>query len=279
VRFHLNDADLARHAAIGLRGALKRRGHPRTHTKRLASVAAMLGYTNWSELLVHCPSTQPVSAFDEELDHDALTERLRYQAEALARAAHVPRLVAVEVIDEVRPTSVAGRLIMTDGPDVEDIVLERLVPGRPEQVFAAFVHGVTTWWPASFTFALAELDTITLEPRQGGRWYETSTAGDDIDWGVVTACDPPQRLALTFQLSATRTVVSREHASDVSFDFLEREHGCALQMTHSHLHRHGADAATIRTNMASEHGWPFILNGFCRHYGEAPPTNQQKART
>lgn len=269
MRFHLNDADLARDAANRLRRVLKQHGHPRTHTKRLAAVAAMLGYANWSELLAHSPATEPASALDEDLDAGALAERRHYQAEALARAAHIPRTVAIEVIADLRPTSKAGHRPTTAGPEVDDILLEHLVPGLPEQAFAAFVDHITSWWPASFTFTLAELDTIIIEPRPGGRWYETSTAGDEIDWGVVTACDPPYRLALTFQLSATRTLVPRERASEVSFEFTEREDGTAVRLTHFHLHRHGADAATVRTNMASDHGWPFIMNSFCDYYREA----------
>lgn len=268
MRFHLKDAEVARNVADRLRGALKQRGYPRTHTKRLAAVAAMLGYANWSELLAHCPTSEFASPFDEGLDRDALAKRVQYQAEALARAAHIPRPVAEEVVAEVQPTGGAARHLGAGAQGIEDIVLEYPVPGAPEQAFAYFVHGITRWWPNSFTFSMAELDTITIEPRQGGRWYETSTTGDEFDWGIVTAWNQDRRIAMTFQLSATRTLIPRERASEVSFDFLMRGNGCAVKVAHFHLHRHGAEAPIIRTNMASEHGWPFILSSFARNYRE-----------
>ena len=67
---------------------------------------------------------------------------------------------------------------------------------------------------------MASLDKVALEPKAGGRWYEKSLSGDEIDWGVVTRCEYARRIAMTFQILAARTATPRNEASEVSFDHM-----------------------------------------------------------
>lgn len=263
MRFHLTNIEIARSVANRLRGALKDRGHARTHTKRLAAVSAMFGYASWSDLSAHCPTTETPSPFDGELDDDALVKRVEHQAQALARAAHIPFAVAAEVVAEVRPTSGANG---SEQNQTSDIHLELSIPGTQEAAFEHFVHGIRDWWPNAFTFSMATLDKVALEPKPGGRWYERSLSGEETDWGVVTACDYARRLVMTFQISAARTVAPRNQVSEVSFEFLARNGMCVVRMTHFNIHNHGSDAEAIRANMSSPQGWQFILDSYARTY-------------
>lgn len=266
MRFYLTNIEVARGVANRLRGALKDRGYPRTHTKRLAAASAMFGYTSWSDLTAHCPTTETASPFDGGLDDEELLKRAEYQAQALARTAHIPLAVAADVVAEVRPTSSAtgSELRLTD--DIDDIVVEISVPGTPDPAFEHFVYGIGDWWPNAFTFSMAALDEIVLEPKSGGRWYEKSLSGDERDWGIVTACEYACRIVMTFQISAARTVTPRDKASEVSFDFFIRDGGCIVRMTHFHIYKHGPDAEAIRANMSSQQGWQFILDNYARSY-------------
>jgi len=82
--------------------------------------------------------------------------------------------------------------------------------------------------PRSFT-ALHEGDAeIVFEPRVGGRIFERTAAGHEIDWGRVTEWDPPLRLRYRWHIAADPAdatdveIVFRE--PDASLTRVEIEH-------------------------------------------------------
>ena len=104
------------------------------------------------------------------------------------------------------------------------------VNAPPERAFDAFTGGLSSWWPAEYTWAQSTLEGIAIEPKEGGRCHETGPHGFSCDWGRVLACEPPQRLVFTWQISPDRTP------------------------------QPDPEGEGYRDALASEPGWPFMLD-------------------
>jgi len=73
------------------------------------------------------------------------------------------------------------------------------VPVPIERAFSVFVEQMETWWPEANRTGAQPFQTIFIEPRAGGRWYERDARGSASDWGQVIEWDPPRRVALSFR--------------------------------------------------------------------------------
>lgn len=73
-----------------------------------------------------------------------------------------------------------------------------------DHAFDVWTARISSWWPRSHTVS-AEADAdVVLERRVGGRIYERTTAGDEHDWGEVTAFEPPRRLSYLWHIRSDR---------------------------------------------------------------------------
>jgi len=54
-----------------------------------------------------------------------------------------------------------------------------LVNAPRECAFEVFTAGIGRWWPKTHHIGTADLDTLVIEPRQGGRWYERGMDGSE----------------------------------------------------------------------------------------------------
>jgi len=70
-----------------------------------------------------------------------------------------------------------------------------------EHAFEVFTAGIGRWWPKSHHIGAADLDTLVIEPREGGRWFERGVDGSECEVGKVLVWDPPARLVLVWQLT------------------------------------------------------------------------------
>jgi uncharacterized protein YndB with AHSA1/START domain len=57
-----------------------------------------------------------------------------------------------------------------------------------EDAFHLFTERLADWWP---------LESCTIEPYEGGRVVERTSSGEEVDWGTVTAWEPPRRIEFT----------------------------------------------------------------------------------
>jgi uncharacterized protein YndB with AHSA1/START domain len=70
-----------------------------------------------------------------------------------------------------------------------------------EHAFAVWTKRIGTWWPADHTLSGGPA-MILLEGRVGGRIYERTTQGKELDWGLVTVWRPPSLLAYRWHLGS-----------------------------------------------------------------------------
>lgn len=146
---------------------------------------------------------------------------------------------------------------------VEAIRCHRDVPVSPDKAFALFADGLGGWWPSEYTWASESLESIAIEPFEGGRCYERGPHGFACDWGRVLAWEPPQRLAFTWQIDYDRLPQPNpERASEVEVGFAAAAGGSHLVLEHRCFERHGEEGVGYRAALAGERGWPYILDRY-----------------
>lgn len=149
---------------------------------------------------------------------------------------------------------------------VRDAVVQRtvVVPVSIDRAFDFFAHHMIEWWPGEFTFSEEFLESITLETRSGGRWYETDTSGNETGWGTVHEYSAPNRLRLSWKISPERTPEPDEsRASDLTVTFVEQgDAGTRVDVEHSRFDRHADGAEIMLAGMDSAEGWTKILDRY-----------------
>jgi hypothetical protein len=134
------------------------------------------------------------------------------------------------------------------GPVVKTIDVRR----SAADAFRIFTEETAAWWPLeSHTRALSAKGqttvSITVEPRVGGRVYETLQDGVELDWGVVHAFEPGRLFAMEWRLG-------RPQGGEVTVRFEPlTDKSCRVTLTHEHWDRMGDDAAKLRTSYSN--GW------------------------
>ncbi len=69
-----------------------------------------------------------------------------------------------------------------------------------ERAFRVFVEEMETWWPATHHIGKTAFETIFVEPRVGGRWFERGVDGNLCDWGTVLAWNPPHSVTFSWHV-------------------------------------------------------------------------------
>jgi uncharacterized protein YndB with AHSA1/START domain len=152
---------------------------------------------------------------------------------------------------------------MTIAPITADVTVA--VP--PARAFALFTAHFGRWWPKSHAIGAAPPETLVIEPRTGGRWFERSADGVETPWGRVLAWEPPRRVLLTWQIGADWTY-DPALLTEVEARFDPVAGGTRVRLKHRDLERFGPSAAAHADQLRS--GWPSML-GLYAGYAAAEP--------
>ncbi len=83
-----------------------------------------------------------------------------------------------------------------------------LVRSDVAHTFDTFVRTIGSWWPVQpYSAGKDRVRDLTIEPRLGGRVYETWDDGTEIDWGALLAWEPPERFVMTWTNTPAPTEV------------------------------------------------------------------------
>ena len=125
--------------------------------------------------------------------------------------------------------------------------------------FDTWTERFGTWWPRGHTVSGHPGARVVLEPKVGGRIFERTPDGAEVDWGEVTAWDPPNRLVYRWHIRRDRA-----DATDVEISFVPvGDRSTRVDVLHTGWERLGADGPSWRD--ANAGGW----NGLLPHYLQA----------
>lgn len=125
--------------------------------------------------------------------------------------------------------------------------------------FRVFTAEMSAWWPlATHTRANTKAGEITarvtVEPRVGGRIYETLNDGRELEWGKVARYEQGAHFAMNWTMgrpAEESTLVS------VRFEPLS-ETSCRVTLTHENWERMGEEGAKMRE--AYNNGWVTVFD-------------------
>jgi len=126
----------------------------------------------------------------------------------------------------------------------------------PERAFRVFTEGIAAWWPLE-THSVGEKDaeTVVLEGREGGRFYERLRSGEEHDWGHVTVWDPPSRLSYTWYPGRGQGT-----AGEVEMRFVPDGAGTRVELEHRGWENYGPGVDEMVKRY--ETGWEHVLDRY-----------------
>lgn len=142
-----------------------------------------------------------------------------------------------------------------------------------ERAFSVFVEQMETWWPATHHIGKTPFQSIFVEPRVGGRWYERNVEGDQCDWGTVLKWDPPHVVSFSWHVGPGHDSPEwkfdpdMSRASEVEFRFrAEGPSTTIVELEHSKLERHGEGYQQLRALFDGPGAWEGILAEFAKAF-------------
>ena len=147
-------------------------------------------------------------------------------------------------------------------PGVPPVRREIVVGVGPERAFDVFTAGMTGWWPAAHHIGAAPIQEIVIEPREDGRWYTRHTDGSETSTGYVAAWEPPERIVVTWQISAEWKYDS-SLVTTVEVRFVaEGPERTRVELEHRDLDRFGPDAERMHETFSAPGAWDSTLAAF-----------------
>jgi len=145
---------------------------------------------------------------------------------------------------------------------VPPITKQLVVNTSAAQAFRVFTAGMNRWWPRQHHIGTAPLKEVIVEPRAGGRWYSISEDASQCDTGKVLVWEPPQRLVLSWQITA-EWKFEPAFVTEIEVRFTaEGPRRTRVDFEHRHLERYGEAAEALRKQMNDPKGWHITLDAF-----------------
>jgi hypothetical protein len=139
---------------------------------------------------------------------------------------------------------------------IEPLRLSFEVDCPAEHAFRTWTERISTWWPPSHTVSGEPGQAVVLEGWPGGRIFERTLAGREIDWGEIIDWDPPRRLTYWWHIRR-----DRDDATEVEIRFLDMASGrTRVEIEHRGWERLGERGPAWRD--ANRGGWDGLLPHF-----------------
>jgi uncharacterized protein YndB with AHSA1/START domain len=148
-------------------------------------------------------------------------------------------------------------------PDANSLRKVVSVQAPPAVAWRVFTEKMGTWWPlTTHKIGHAKAVDAVIEPRAGGRWYERGEDGSTCDWGRVLSWEPPERLVLSWEITA-----DWKHDPDLKTEVEVRfiadgKNRTRVELEHRRLDLYGARRDEMRGIFDSDGGWKGLLDAF-----------------
>jgi hypothetical protein len=139
---------------------------------------------------------------------------------------------------------------------IEPLRITFEVDCSPDHAFATWTRRATSLWPPEHTVSHEPGTEIVFEPRPGGRIFERTERGNEIEWGKIVDWDPPRRLRYLWHIATEPS-----KATDVEIVFQELPDSTTrVEIEHGGWDRLGEVGRGWRdTNQA---GWDGVLPSY-----------------
>ena len=126
--------------------------------------------------------------------------------------------------------------------------------------FALFTEHAGAWWPEDRRHTRDPGSEIRILP--GGRFYERSGDGHEVELGRVREFEPPERLVLDFYVGT-----SAAEPTEVIVTF--RAEGAGTRVTVDHRALPASEAAWRQRAPVFERSWDAVLAAMALHAGRS----------
>ena len=139
---------------------------------------------------------------------------------------------------------------------IEPLRITFQVACSADHAFTTWTGRATAWWPPEHTVSHEPGAEIVFEPRRGGRIFERTSQGTEIEWGEIVEWDPPRRLRYLWHIAT-----DPQNATDVEIVFRELPDSTTrIEIEHAGWDRLGAIGQTWRD--ANQAGWDGVLPSY-----------------
>ncbi|MEM7244936.1 MAG: SRPBCC domain-containing protein [Acidobacteriota bacterium] len=145
-------------------------------------------------------------------------------------------------------------------------VMEVGIEADVATVWEALTDGMGSWWPHSFLLG-GEASTFHLEPRPGGRVYETWAEDEGAMWGQVTSVKKNERLWIACDYFAGFGGPSRGH---LCYELSEDDGVVKVRLTETTV---GGTDEKQASSLGE--GWNFLLDCMKAHCEGRPAPEWQ----
>jgi hypothetical protein len=144
------------------------------------------------------------------------------------------------------------------------IQMSVMVPLPPHRAFELFTERMSTWWPlATHSISKSRAGACFIEPFEGGRVFERSMEGEELEWGRIVVWEPPYKMTMTWY-------PGRGPTTEVEVRFTPADDGTLVELEHRGWQAYGPDADSMRSEYMN--GWPVV---FGQAFADAARTAQQ----
>jgi uncharacterized protein YndB with AHSA1/START domain len=138
-------------------------------------------------------------------------------------------------------------------PAIEPLRIAFDVATSSSRAFSVWTADFGRWWPADHTATGGADLVVTLEPWLGGRIFERTVDGREIDWGEILAWEPPHRFVYSWHLKRDRA-----DATEVEIRFVPTSTTATrVEIEHRAWERLGSEGPTWRDR--NRGGWETLL--------------------
>jgi uncharacterized protein YndB with AHSA1/START domain len=146
---------------------------------------------------------------------------------------------------------------------ITDVRREVTVAVAPERAFDLFTNRMAEWWPAGHHLATSPVVAMTIEPRVGGRLYDTCEDGSDSVWGRVTEWNPPAGFTFAWMITGTwQLETDVEKASRVTVTFAAEGDSTRVTVVHKDFWRLSEGGQGMADAVGAADGWGSGLQQF-----------------
>jgi hypothetical protein len=125
-----------------------------------------------------------------------------------------------------------------------------------EHAFDIWTARASRWWPVTHTVTAEKGLEVVFEGGPGGRIFERTPAGLEVDWGEITVWEPPRRLGYLWHIRTDRA-----DATEVDIAFSDQGDATTrVDIEHRGWERLGSRGPGWRD--ANQSGWDGVLPHF-----------------